>query len=82
MQAAHGAPLDRTAALLERAFRLALALNGHMGPRAAEDHAVPAGVFAEFVIARELVALLDEARVSLLSLRTERPAPSDDAGVA
>lgn len=61
---------------------MALALNGRIGPREAEDHDFPAGVFAEFVIARELVALLDEARVSLLSLRTERPVQSNDANVA
>lgn len=49
-----GPPLATAAALLERAYRLALVLERQPGD------------FERFVLAAELVAVLDEARAALL----------------
>jgi hypothetical protein len=56
--------LEATAALLERAYRMALLLQEQCAPGPAP--AVEAG-FAARALAAELVALLDEARVALLA---------------
>lgn len=50
----------RTAELLERAYRMALLLQG------ANATGAPAHAFERMAVAAELVALLDEARVALL----------------
>ena len=51
---------EHLAALLERAFRMALLLQGHHGERCDE------AAFAPLTLAGELVALLDDARAALL----------------
>ena len=66
MRAARSEALEKTAALLERAYRMALVLQGRICAGDAESQDAPAGAFEDFVIARELVSILDEARVSLL----------------
>jgi hypothetical protein len=57
---------ERVAALLERAYRMALLLQGCVcaaGARTAED---PAHPFDQVAVAAELVAILDDARAALL----------------
>lgn len=63
---------DELAALLERAYRLALWL--HDSGRPVEGDTTPA-VFASFVASSELVELLDEARVRLIT-PAGRPTPA------
>jgi hypothetical protein len=62
--------LEKAAALLERAYRLALVLQGRTPQRNAEAQDDPAttiaSAFEDFVMTREFVAVLDEARVELL----------------
>lgn len=76
MQAARYEPLEKTAALLERAYRLALVLQSRTSRGDGEVRDVPAGAFEEYVIAGELVAVLDEARVGLVE-QSGRTAESD-----
>jgi hypothetical protein len=57
---------ERAAALLERAYRMALLLQGRVcaaGAGTAED---PAHSFEQVAVAAELVAILDDARAALL----------------
>jgi hypothetical protein len=57
---------EQVAALLERAYRMALLLQGHAcaaGAGSAED---PAHSFEQVAMTAELVALLDDARAALL----------------
>ena len=65
MHGSRSGPLEKTAALLERAYRMALALQGRICAGDVEAEYVQAGTFEEFAIANELVAILDEARVTL-----------------
>lgn len=62
--------MHRAAALLERAYRLALVLEaagtGHPDTRPAPE-GPPACCFAQAVLSSELVTLLDEARAALLA---------------
>jgi hypothetical protein len=55
---------EKTAALLERAYRMALVLQGRIC--AGEVGVVQAHAFEQIAVATELVAMLDEARVALL----------------
>jgi hypothetical protein len=60
-------PIDRTAALLERAYRLALVMESCRRPADLEARDVATRKFEDFAVAKELVAILDEARISLLA---------------
>lgn len=62
--------LEATAALMERAYALALVLRERVDARA-----IAADPFEHRVLAAELVALLDEARASLLRVAIARPTP-------
>ena len=57
---------EKTAALLERAYRMALVLQGRACAGDLEVADVHADAFEQFAVAAELVAILDEARVVLL----------------
>jgi hypothetical protein len=59
------APPD-TAALLERAYRLALVLHGRQAARTPADGEVDDGAFEQLALAAELLALLDDARAGLV----------------
>jgi hypothetical protein len=70
MAAAQRPSLEATAALMERAYGLALVLRDRLGAGAAA-----ADAFEQGVLARELVALLDDARASMLRAANARPEP-------
>ena len=57
--------ITKTAALLERAYRMALVLQGRIGAGEVETGHGQTGAFEQFVISNELVSILDEARFSL-----------------
>lgn len=57
---------EKAAALLERAYRMALVLQGRACSGDVEAADVQAGAFEQFAVVMELVAILDEARVALL----------------
>ena len=57
---------EKTAALLERAYRMALMLQGRAGAGDLEVAGVQADAFEQFAVVNELVATLDEARAALL----------------
>jgi hypothetical protein len=57
---------EKTAALLERAYRMALMLQGRVCAGDLEVADVQVDAFEQFAVATELVAILDEARVALL----------------
>jgi hypothetical protein len=67
MRGAQSGPVEKTAALLERAYRMALVLQGGICAGDLEANPVQASTFEQFAIANELVAILDEARVALLT---------------
>jgi hypothetical protein len=57
---------EKTAALLERAYRMALMLQGRVCAGNVDVTDDQARAFEQIAVATELVALLDEARVTLL----------------
>ena len=57
--------ITKTAALLERAYRIALVLQGRICAGEVEPDHGQTGAFEQFAIANELVSILDEARFSL-----------------
>ena len=66
MVAMHGGSREQAAALLERAYRMALVLQGQCGRAEIESLGISSEAFEPFAVASELVAVLDEARVALL----------------
>lgn len=56
-----------TAALLERAYRMALALQSSVAAQGLEPAELEPQRFVQFALAQELVTMLDEARVMLLA---------------
>lgn len=62
------ARLEETAALLERAYRMALVLQGRVCAAGADVVDIPAHSFEQIAVVAELLAILDEARVSLLAV--------------
>lgn len=67
MKAGSCVSIEKTAALLERAYRLALVMEGRCIPAHIEACEVASREFEDFAVAKELVAILDEARISLLA---------------
>lgn len=67
MQAGPCLGIEKTATLLERAYRLALVMQGRACPADLGACDVSARVFENLAVAHELVAVLDEARTSLLT---------------
>lgn len=57
---------EQVAALLERAYRMALVLQGRVCATAACTAEDPAHSFEQVAVAAELVAILDDARAALL----------------
>jgi len=82
MHGSRSGPLEKTAALLERAYRMALALQGRICAGDVEAEYVQAGTFEEFAIANELVAILDEAPSRCLRKQVERPVPRNEASTS
>jgi hypothetical protein len=76
MEARHREALADSAALLERAYRLALVLQDRLGQGDVESHGAQAQWFEGATLSSELVALLDEARVRLLAHATQSAMPS------
>lgn len=66
--------MEATAALLERAYRMALVLQGRLGDTPDEAVDVSPSAFEVFAVASELVAVLDEVR-SALVVQAAQPRP-------
>jgi hypothetical protein len=69
---------EEASALLERAYRMALILQSRLCAGELEATDIQAEAFEQFAIAKELVAVLDEARAALLvTARLEAPPHHD-----
>ncbi len=61
------ARLEEIAALLERAYRMALVLQGRACMENADGVDVPVDAFERIAVTKELLALLDELRIRLFA---------------